>query len=107
MHTIQERICRWLLMMHDRAEGETLAYTHAFLAEILGANRKSITVAAQSMKDAGLIDYQRGKMQVVDRAALEKASCECYLVVKERFDLFLCPPKDAVQEMRLRRLAAS
>jgi CRP-like cAMP-binding protein len=107
MHTIQERICRWLLMMHDRAEGESLAYTHAFLAEILGANRKSITVAAQSMKDAGLIDYQRGKMQVVNRAALEKASCECYLIVKERFDLFLSPPKNAMQETKLRRLDVS
>jgi CRP-like cAMP-binding protein len=103
MHSIQERICRWLLMMHDRAEGESLAYTHAFLAEILGANRKSITVAAQSMKDAGLIDYQRGKMQVVNRSALEKASCECYLVVKERFDLFLSPSSAAAPDTNLRR----
>src|SRR6202789_2290650 len=73
MHTTEERICRWLLMMHDRAEGEALPYTHEFLARILGVNRKSVTLAAQLMQTAGLITYQRGKIQVVDRAGLEKA----------------------------------
>ena len=91
LHGTEERMCRWLLMMHDRAEGEALAYTHEFLSHILGANRKSITLAAQSMKEAGLISYHRGTIQVLDRHALEEASCECYAVVKERFDLFLHP----------------
>ena len=91
LHGTEERMCRWLLMMHDRAEGEALTYTHEFLAEILGANRKSITLGAQSMKEAGLISYRRGTMQVLDRPGLEKASCECYAVVKARFDLFLHP----------------
>ena len=91
LHTTEERLCRWLLMMHDRAEGEYLTYTHEFLARILGANRKSITLAAQSMQDAGLISYHRGKMQVLDRPGLEKASCECYEIVKRRFDAFLVP----------------
>jgi CRP-like cAMP-binding protein len=97
MHTTEERMCRWLLMMHDRAEGESLAYTHEFLAHMLGANRKSITLAAQSMQEAGLISYRRGTLQVLDRAGLEKASCECYAIVKERFDAFLTPPSTAVQ----------
>jgi CRP-like cAMP-binding protein len=97
MHTTEERMCRWLLMMHDRAEGEFLAYTHEFLAHMLGANRKSITLAAQSMQNAGLISYRRGRLQVLDRAGLEKASCECYAIVKERFDAFLTPPSTAVQ----------
>src|ERR1022692_2313247 len=92
MHTTEERICRWLLMMHDRAEGELLTYTHEFLSHMLGANRKSVTLAALSMQAAGLISYRRGKIQVVDRAGLEKASCECYAIVKERFDAFLTPP---------------
>lgn len=97
MHSTEERMCRWLLMMHDRAEGEPLTYTHEFLANILGTNRKSVTLAAQSMQTAGLIGYRRGKMQVLNRKGLEKASCECYAIVKERFDAFLKPPRTAVQ----------
>ena len=97
MHTTEERMCRWLLMMHDRAEGEPLTYTHEFLASILGTNRKSVTLAAQSMQTAGLISYRRGKMQVLNRKGLEKASCECYAIVRERFDAFLKPPGTAVQ----------
>ena len=97
MHTTEERMCRWLLMMHDRAEGEALPYTHEFLSHMLGANRKSVTLAAQSMQSAGLISYRRGKIQVLDRAGLERASCECYAVVRERFDAFLNPPASAVQ----------
>lgn len=96
MHSTEERMCRWLLMMHDRAEGEALSYTHEFLAHILGANRKSVTLAAQSMQTAGLISYRRGTIQVLDRVGLEKASCECYAIVKERFDAFLKPPETAV-----------
>jgi CRP-like cAMP-binding protein len=96
MHTTEERMCRWLLMMHDRAGGEALPYTHEFLSHILGANRKSVTLAAQSMQNAGLISYRRGTIQVMDRPGLEKASCECYAIVKERFDAFLKPPSTAV-----------
>jgi CRP-like cAMP-binding protein len=97
MHTTEEKMCRWLLMMHDRAEGEVLSYTHEFLSHMLGANRKSVTLAAQSMQTAGLISYRRGKIQILDRARLEKASCECYAIVSERFDAFLKPPATAVQ----------
>jgi CRP-like cAMP-binding protein len=97
LHTTEERMCRWLLMMHDRAQGEPLTYTHEFLAHILGANRKSVTLAAQSLQAAGLITYRRGNMQVLDRTGLEKASCECYAIVRERFDAFLTPPSTAVQ----------
>jgi len=95
MHTTEERMCRWLLMMHDRAGGEALPYTHEFLSHILGANRKSVTLAAQAMQNAGLISYRRGTIQVMDRLGLEKASCECYAIVKERFDAFLKPPSTA------------
>jgi CRP-like cAMP-binding protein len=98
MHTTQERICRWLLMMHDRADAEDLVYTHEFLAAMMGVNRKSVTLAAQALQTAGFINYRRGKMQVLDRRGLEKASCECYRVIKERFTAFLTPPFDAVQE---------
>jgi CRP-like cAMP-binding protein len=97
MHATEEKMCRWLLMMHDRADGEALPYTHEFLSHMLGANRKSVTLAAQSMQTAGLISYRRGKIQVLDRPGLEKASCECYAIVRERFDAFLTPPSTAVQ----------
>jgi CRP-like cAMP-binding protein len=97
MHSTEERMCRWLLMMHDRAEGEALPYTHEFLSHMLGANRKSVTLAAQSLKTAGLISYYRGTIKVLDRPGLERASCECYAIVRERFDAFLTPPSTAVQ----------
>lgn len=97
VHTTEERMCRWLLMMHDRAGGEALTYTHEFLSQMLGANRKSVTLAAQSMQAAGLIGYRRGIIQILDRGGLEKASCECYAIVQERFDAFLTPPPTAVQ----------
>jgi CRP-like cAMP-binding protein len=82
LHTTQQRICRWLLMMHDRADGRYLGYTHEFLADVLGVNRKSVTLAAQALQREGLINYHRGTIQVLDRFGLEKASCECYAVVK-------------------------
>jgi Mn-dependent DtxR family transcriptional regulator len=87
-------------MMYDRAEGEKLTYTHEFLARMMGANRTSVTLAAQSLQNQGLISYRRGMMQVLDRAGLEAASCECYAIVKKRFDAFLTPPATAVQETK-------
>lgn len=93
MHSTEQRMCRWLLMMHDRAGGEALPYTHEFLSHMLGANRKSVTLAAQSLQSAGFINYRRGRIQVLDRRGLEGASCECYSIVKERFDAFLRPPQ--------------
>jgi hypothetical protein len=64
---------------------------------MLGTNRKSVTIAAQSLQAAGYISYRRGKITVLDRPGLETASCECYAIVKERFDAFLSPPSSAVQ----------
>ncbi len=89
LHSVQERMSRWLLMMADRIDGPDLPYTHEFLSDLLAVNRKSITIAAQAMQSAGLINYQRGKMQVGNRLALERASCECYAILKSRFDEFL------------------
>jgi CRP-like cAMP-binding protein len=96
-HTIEQRLCRWLLMMHDRAGRQDLTYTHEFLAHMLGADRKTVTIAAQKMQAKGLIGYRRGSMQISDRTGLEKAACECYAVVQARFDAFLKPPATAVQ----------
>lgn len=95
LHSVEKRLCRWLLMMHDRAEGESLTYTHEFLSRMMGANRTSVTLAAQSLQNNGLIAYHRGLMQVTDRQGLEMAACECYKVVNKRFDAFLAPPQSA------------
>ncbi len=92
-------MCRWLLMMHDRAEGKVLTYTHEFPARIMGANWTSVTIAAQSLQNQGLISYRRGLMQVRDRAGLERASCECYAIVRARFDAFLSLPWSALKEI--------
>ena len=106
LHSTEKRMCRWLLMMHDRAEGEALPYTHEFLSHMLGTNRKSVTLAALSLQKTGLIRYSRGKIQVLDRRGLEKVSCECYAIVKERFDAFLKPPATAVSGNSERRRKA-
>lgn len=99
LHTVGERMCRWLLMMDDRAEGQPMPYTQEFLAEMMGVNRTSISLAAQAMQDKGLIDYRRGKIKILDRRALEEASCECYRVVKARFDAFRNAPSPAAESI--------
>jgi CRP-like cAMP-binding protein len=104
LHSMEQRMARWLLMMHDRADGKALTYTHDFLANILGVNRKSVTLAAQSLQTAGFISYRRGTMQVCDRGGLEGASCECYAVVKERFEAFLAS-SPAVEPARRARVS--
>jgi CRP-like cAMP-binding protein len=98
LHSTQERMARWLLMMHDRADSEDLVYTHEFLAAMMGVNRKSVTLAANALQAAGLIAYRRGKMKVLDRPGLEKAACECYGALRQRFAEFLKPPLHAVQQ---------
>jgi Mn-dependent DtxR family transcriptional regulator len=91
-------MARWLLMMHDRADSKDLVYTHEFLAAMMGVSRKAVTLAAQALRKAGLIEYRRRKMQVLDRPGLEAAACECYDIVMRRFAEFLKPPPHAVQE---------
>ena len=76
LHSVEQRMSRWLLMMHDRAEGESMAYTHEFLSHIMGVNRTSISIAAKSMQKAGLINYRRGRMQVLDKPALGNGEFE-------------------------------
>jgi CRP-like cAMP-binding protein len=65
LHSTRQKMCRWLLMMHDRADGELLTYTHEFLAQVLGVNRKSVTLAAQALQREGLIDYHRDRLHPV------------------------------------------
>jgi CRP-like cAMP-binding protein len=83
-HSLTERLARWLLMMRDRGDEDTLPLTQDILAEMLGARRPSITNAARELEQAGLVERGRRQVRIVDRAGLTKASCECYQLVRER-----------------------
>ncbi|MFC7478407.1 Crp/Fnr family transcriptional regulator [Dankookia sp. GCM10030260] len=85
-HCIDQRLARWLLIAHDRAEGGSFAMTHESLAIMLGVRRAGITVAAGQFQAAGLIHYERGRMEVTDRPGLEAAACECYGVARRALD---------------------
>jgi CRP-like cAMP-binding protein len=86
VHSVEERMCRWLLMAHDRAGREEFLLTHEFLAEMLGIRRQSVTVTAGIIQRAGLIHYRRGVMCIEDRTGLEEASCECYGISRDLYD---------------------
>jgi CRP-like cAMP-binding protein len=85
-HHVQERCPRWLLMTHDRVGGDEFELSHEFLAVKLGVRRQSVTVVAGTLQAAGLISYKHGHIKILDRKGLETASCECYAVVRRRFD---------------------
>lgn len=87
LHTLEERCARWLLMVHDRVGDAELPLKQAFLADMLGVHRPAVTLAASALQAAGLIRYSRGKVHVLDRPGLERASCDCYGIVRARFDL--------------------
>jgi CRP-like cAMP-binding protein len=88
-HGLEERLARWLLMAHDRAEGDQFPMTHEFMALMLGVRRSGVTVTASTLKQAGLISYANGRMTILDRPALEAVACECYGIVQRQFEQLL------------------
>lgn len=84
-HTIEQQLCRWLLLTLDRSPGNELIMTQELVASILGVRREGITEAAGKLQHAGLISYRRGHISVLNRAGLEHSTCECYAVVKNEF----------------------
>lgn len=88
-HTVDQQLCRWLLMSMDRLPGNELIMTQELIANMLGVRREGVTEAAGKLQVAGLIHYSRGKITVLDRPKLEKRVCECYAVVKKEFDRLL------------------
>lgn len=92
LHSVEQRLSRWLLLCHDRAEGDELRMTQEFISNMLGGQRQSVTVAAGHLQDAGLIRYSRGHIQILDRATIERGVCECYRVVKAESDRLMIRP---------------
>jgi CRP-like cAMP-binding protein len=85
LHEVEQRLARWLLISQDRTQNQEIPLTHEFLAKMLGVNRASVSLNAELLKKAGIIDYRRGKIRIVDRRALESVSCACYAEVKTRY----------------------
>ena len=94
-HSLDQQLCRWLLLSLDRSQGTDLVMTHALISSMLGVRREGVTEAAMQLQAAGIIRYVRGKISVLDRLALERRSCECYAVVKKEYDRLL-PAKTAI-----------
>ena len=88
-HSIDQQLCRWLLLSLDRLPSSSLTMTQELIANMLGVRREGVTVAARSLQRSGLIRYSRGRIDVIDRPGLEKAVCECYAVVKAEFERLL------------------
>jgi CRP-like cAMP-binding protein len=85
LHSIEERLSRWLLTCRDRMRSDRLQLTHGFLGQMLGAPRTTVTLAAGLLHRAGFIDYSRGIVTIQDRSGLEKTACECYRTVRDEF----------------------
>jgi CRP-like cAMP-binding protein len=90
-HSLDQQLCRWLLLSLDRLRGDELVMTQELIANMLGVRREGVTEAALKLQHGGLIQYTRGRISVLDRAGLERRTCECYAVVKKEYDRLLSP----------------
>lgn len=88
-HSLDQQLCRWLLLSLDRLESNELVMTQELIANVLGVRREGVTEAAGRLDKAGVIHYRRGRITVLDRGKLEKRTCECYAVVKKEYDRLL------------------
>jgi CRP-like cAMP-binding protein len=90
-HSLDQQLCRWLLLSLDRLAGNELVMTQELIANMLGVRREGVTEAALQLQKVGLIRYARGRITVLDREGLERRTCECYTVVKREYDRLLPP----------------
>lgn len=84
-HRVAEQLCRWLLLRLDRSSGDELKVTQQQIANLLGVRREGVTEVARGLQQAGIIDYRRGSVTVLDRSGLERSACECYAVLREEY----------------------
>src|ERR1043166_4232231 len=89
LHEIEQQLCRWLLLSHDRLDSDELAMTQELIANMLGVRREGVSGSAGRLQERGLISYVRGRIKILDRRGLEAAVCECYKVVKDEYDRLL------------------
>jgi CRP-like cAMP-binding protein len=89
LHSVEQQLCRWLLINHDLLQTNELIMTHDLIANMLGVRREGVSIAAGNLQKRGLIKYVRGTITMLDRDALESAACECYRVVKDEYDRLL------------------
>lgn len=89
LHSVEQQLCRWLLINHDLLQSNKLIMTHDLIANMLGVRREGVSIAAGNLQKNGLIKYVRGTITMLDRQALEGAACECYRVVKDEYDRLL------------------
>ncbi len=89
LHTLEQRLPRWLLEAQDRVNSNELKLTQEFLSEMLGVRRAGVTQTAQKLQENGLIEYHRGRVQILDQGGLEEAACECFGTVREQYDRLL------------------
>jgi CRP-like cAMP-binding protein len=85
LHSVEQQLCRWLLLSHDRLKTDELIMTQELIADMLGVRREGVTVAAGHLQDIGAISYVRGRIKILNRHKLEETVCECYQVVKDEF----------------------
>jgi len=88
-HTLEERLCRWLLISREIIDSDEIPLTQELLSQMLGVARTGVTMTAGILQQSGLIRYRRGRITILDREALADASCECYRIVKQEFDRFI------------------
>lgn len=88
-HTLDKRLCRWLLIASDQVQSETFQLTHESLSQVLGTGRTGITMVAKQLQNMGLISYHRGQITILDRAGMETMSCTCYQITREIFEQLL------------------
>ncbi|MGB6539133.1 MAG: Crp/Fnr family transcriptional regulator [Xanthobacteraceae bacterium] len=92
IHSVESRLCRWLLQAEDVIGSDEIELTQEFLSHMLGVRRTSVSLAAHSLQKSGLIRYSRGKIKIVDREGIEESACECYAAIRQRIDSAI-PPK--------------
>ena len=98
LHEAEERLARWLLMAQDRTQSEILNFTQEFLAMMLGSRRTTVTLIAGALQRAGLIEYSRGRVRILDREKLETAACDCYKIARDLFNNLYAQPLEATPE---------
>jgi CRP-like cAMP-binding protein len=101
-HSLDQQLCRWLLLSLDRLSSSQLTMTQELIANMLGVRREGVTSAAGKLQRLGVIEYHRGKITVLDRPKLESMCCECYAVVKKETDRLLHPHAKSLRDREMR-----